>query len=260
MQVVILAGGYGTRMSEETSVIPKPMVEIGGKPILWHIMKIYSTYDINDFVVCCGYKGHLIKEYFANYCLRMSDVTFDLGQNTMEIHHRKAEPWRVTLVDTGDRTMTGGRLRRVKDYVGRETFCCTYGDGVSDIDIGRLIDFHREQKTLATLTAVQPPGRFGAFNLGRHQAKVFSFGEKPLGDGAWTNGGFFVLEPGVMEYIADDSTVWERDPLERLARDGMLAAYRHGGFWHPMDTLRDKTVLEELWRTGKAPWKIWRDP
>jgi len=259
MKVVILAGGCGTRMSEETSLIPKPMVEIGGKPILWHIMKIYSTYDINDFVVCCGYKGHLIKEYFANYCLQVSDVTFDLGQNTIEILRRKAEPWRVTLVDTGDQTMTGGRLKRVKDYVGLETFCCTYGDGVSDIDIGRLIEFHRDQKTLATLTAVQPPGRFGAFHLRRHQTRVSSFGEKPLGDGAWTNGGFFVLEPGVMEYIADDSTVWERDPLESLASDGMLAAYRHGGFWHPMDTLRDKTVLEELWRTGKAPWKIWRD-
>ena len=257
MKAVILAGGYGTRISEETGVIPKPMVEIGGRPILWHILKIYSTYGINDFIICCGYKGHLIKEYFAKYSLYMSDVTFDLRYDTIEVHEKKAEPWRVTLVDTGDGTMTGGRLKRVQDHIGNETFCCTYGDGVGDIDIGQLVDFHRGQGALATLTAVQPPGRFGVFDLKQDETRISGFGEKALGDGVWTNGGFFVLEPAVMEYIADDTTVWERAPLEHLARDRMLAAYRHHGFWHPMDTLRDKKVLEELWQNGEAPWKVW---
>ena len=257
MKVVILAGGYGTRISEETGVRPKPMVEIGGRPILWHIMKIYSAHDVNEFIVCCGYKGHVIKEYFANYFLNQSDVTFDLRHNRTEIHQNGAEPWKVTLVDTGDGTMTGGRLLRVKDYVGSETFCFTYGDGVSDIDIRQLIAFHRQQKTLATLTAVQTPGRFGAFKLAEGQTKVSGFREKPRGDGAWVNGGFFVLEPGVMDYIEDDSTVWEQQPLMNLAQDGMLSAYRHYGFWHPMDTLRDKNVLHQMWVSGSAPWKTW---
>jgi glucose-1-phosphate cytidylyltransferase len=257
MKAVILAGGYGTRISEETGVRPKPMVEIGGRPILWHIMKIYSAYDVNEFIVCCGYKGHVIKEYFANYFLNMSDVTFDLGRNETKVHQNGAEPWRVTLVDTGDGTMTGGRLKRVKDYIGPETFCFTYGDGLSDIDISQLIAFHREQKTLATLTAVQTPGRFGAFNLAEGQ-RVASFREKPKGDGAWVNGGFFVLEPGVMDYIEDDSTVWEQEPLMNLAQDGELSAYRHYGFWQPMDTLRDKNVLERLCASGNPPWKVWR--
>jgi len=233
------------------------MVEIGGKPILWHIMKIYSAYDINEFIICLGYKGYMIKEYFANYFLHMSDVTFDMQNNTMEVHQNHAEPWKVTLVDTGDGTMTGGRLRRVRDYVGHETFCFTYGDGVGNVDIKRLIHFHREQKTLATLTAVQPPGRFGTFTLSQGQTKITHFREKPQGDGAWINGGFFVLEPAVMDYITGDSTVWEREPMEKLAQDGMLSAYRHYGFWHPMDTLRDKRVLEELWQSGEAPWKVW---
>ncbi len=257
MKVVILAGGYGTRISEESSVRPKPMVEIGGNPILWHLMKIYSAYSINDFIICCGYKGHMIKEYFANYFLYMSDVTFDMKNNQMEVHRNGVEPWRITLVDTGEKTMTGGRLKRVRDYIGDETFYFTYGDGLSDINIRQLIEFHRDQKTLATLTAVQPTGRFGAFNLAQGKTKVSSFREKPQGDGAWINGGFFVLEPGVMDYITDDSTVWEREPMEKLARDGVLSAYRHHGFWHPMDTLRDKNVLEELWQSGKAPWKVW---
>ena len=257
MKAVILAGGYGTRLSEETGVRPKPMVEIGGRPILWHIMKIYATYDVNDFIVCCGYKGHVIKEYFANYFLSMSDVTFDLRNNRTEIHQNGAEPWRVTLVDTGDGTMTGGRLKRVRDYVGSETFCFTYGDGVSNIDIRKAITFHREQKVLATLTAAQPPGRFGAFNLAQGQNKVSSFREKPQGDGAWINGGFFVLEPGVMDYIEGDSAVWEQEPLHNLAQDGMLAAYKHYGFWHPMDTLRDKNVLEKLWASDNPPWRVW---
>ncbi len=258
MKTVILAGGYGTRISEESTVRPKPMVEIGGKPILWHIMKIYSAHGINDFIICCGYKGYMIKEYFANYFLYMSDVTFDMKNNKMEVHQNSAEPWRVTLVDTGDETMTGGRLRRVKDYIGNETFCFTYGDGVANVDIKRLIHFHREQKTLATLTAVQPPGRFGTFNLAQEQTRISHFREKPQGDGAWINGGFFVLEPAVMDYITGDSTVWEQEPLKNLARDGMLSAYRHYGFWHPMDTLRDKNVLEELWASGNPPWKVWQ--
>lgn len=260
MKVVILAGGYGTRISEESSVRPKPMVEIGGRPILWHIMKIYSAHGLNDFIICCGYKGYLIKEYFANYFLHASDVTLDLAAQRMEVHRTEAEPWRVTLIDTGDGTMTGGRLKRVRDHLGDETFCLTYGDGVSDVDIGALIEFHRSQNVLATLTAVQPPGRFGAFTLGEGETRVPAFHEKPAGDGAWVNGGFFVLEPGAIDYIRDDSTVWEREPMEALARDGQLAAYRHTGFWHPMDTLRDKIVLEELWQSGHAPWKVWTEP
>jgi glucose-1-phosphate cytidylyltransferase len=258
MKAVILAGGYGTRISEETSVRPKPMVEIGGQPILWHIMKIYSAHDVNEFIICCGYKGHVIKKYFADYFLNMSDVTFDLKNNKTETHQNGAEPWKVTLVDTGDGTMTGGRLKRVRDYIGPETFCFTYGDGVSDIDIKQLIAFHQEQKTLATLTAVQPPGRFGVFNLATGQTKVSSFREKPQSDGAWINGGFFVLEPGVMDYIEGDATVWEQEPLQNLARDGMLSAYRHYGFWQPMDTLRDKNVLEQIWASGNPPWKVWK--
>ena len=258
MKAVIFAGGYGTRISEESSVRPKPMVEIGGKPILWHIMKIYSAHGINEFIVCCGYKGYVIKQYFANYFLDMSDVTFDLKNNETEIHQNGAEPWKVTLVDTGDGTMTGGRLKKVQDYIGPETFCLTYGDGVSDIDIGQLIAFHREQKTLATLTAVQPPGRFGTFNLTQEQTQIFSFREKPQGDGAWVNGGFFVLEPDVIDYITDDSTVWEQEPLRSLAHDDALSAYRHYGFWQPMDTLQDKNVLEKLWALENPPWKVWQ--
>ncbi|MDQ4075594.1 MAG: glucose-1-phosphate cytidylyltransferase [Chloroflexota bacterium] len=257
MKVVILAGGYGTRLSEETSVRPKPMVEIGNQPILWHIMKIYSTHGLNDFIICCGYKGHVIKEYFANYCLQRSDVTFDLRHNRMEMHQNGAEDWRVTLVDTGDGTMTGGRLKRVRKYIGAEPFCLTYGDGVSNVDIRKLIDFHQEQGRLATLTAVQPPGRFGAFTLHETDNQISSFREKAQREGAWINGGFFVLEPEVTEYIAGDSTVWEREPLEQLAKEGQLSAYRHRGFWHPMDTLRDKMVLDEIWESGRAPWKVW---
>ena len=257
MKLVILAGGYGTRISEESAVRPKPMVEIGDQPILWHIMKIYSSHGINDFIICCGYKGYMIKEYFSRYYLHMSDVTFDLKNNGMKVLQNNVEPWTVTLIDTGEKTMTGGRLKRVKEYIGDETFCLTYGDGVTNANIRDLIDFHRDKKTLATLTAVQQPGRFGAFNLEHNQDKISTFQEKPKGDGAWINGGFFILEPGVMDYIADDSTVWEREPLEKLSHDGMLSAYRHYGFWQPMDTLRDKNVLEELWQSGKAPWKVW---
>lgn len=257
MKVVILAGGYGTRLSEETSVRPKPMVEIGGQPILWHIMKIYSHYGLNDFIVCCGYKGEMIKQYFANYHLNRCDVTFDLRINRLEIIQNGVEEWKVTLLDTGEHSMTGGRLKRVRQHIGNETFCMTYGDGVTDLHICRLIDFHRRHKVLATLTSVQPPGRFGAFNLSSDQTKITSFREKPMGDGAWINGGFFVLEPGVMDYIEDDSAVWELDPLQKLARNGQLAAYRHFGFWQSMDTLRDKMVLEDLWKSGKPPWKKW---
>ena len=257
MKAVILAGGYGTRLSEETGVKPKPMIEIGEKPILWHIMKIYSAYGIDDFIICLGYKGYVIKEYFSSYSLHMSDVTFDLKRNTTKVHQNGTEPWTITLVDTGDGTMTGGRLKRVRHHVGDETFCLTYGDGVGDIDIRELIQFHRQQKTLATLTAVKPPGRFGAFNLQKDQSKIKSFKEKPEGDGAWINGGFFVLEPAVMDYIEGDPTVWEREPMERLSEDGKMAAYRHQGFWHPMDTLRDKNTLEKLWQSGNAPWKVW---
>jgi glucose-1-phosphate cytidylyltransferase len=256
MKAVILAGGLGTRISEETSTRPKPMIEIGGKPILWHILKIYSYHGINDFVICCGYKGYVIKEYFANYFLHMSDVTFDMTMNSMEVHQRNAEPWRVTLVDTGEDTMTGGRLKRVVNYVkDEEAFCFTYGDGVGDVDITELVAFHKAQNVEATLTGTIPPGRFGALDL--NGSKVNSFMEKPKGDGAMINGGFFVLSPNVLDYIADDTTTWEREPLERLAQEGNLAAYQHQGFWQPMDTLRDKIHLEELWQSGKAPWKVW---
>ena len=257
MKAVILAGGFGTRLAEETGVRPKPLVEIGDHPILWHIMKIYSAAGIDEFIICLGYKGYIIKEYFATYSLHMSDVTFDLRKNDMRVHQNGTEPWKVTLVDTGLETMTGGRLKRVKDYIGDETFCLTYGDGLTDLAIRKLIAFHQEHKTLSTLTAVQPPGRFGAFSLDSKQDKILTFREKPQGDGAWINGGFFVLEPGVIDYIEGDSTVWEREPMENLARDGMLAAYRHHGYWQNMDTLRDKNLLEELWQSGKAPWKIW---
>ena len=257
MKVVILAGGYGTRISEESGVRPKPMVEIGGMPILWHIMKIYSAHGLNDFVICCGYKSHVIKEYFTSYYLRSADLTVDLAGNTTQIHRNGVEPWKVTLVETGENTMTGGRLKRVKDYVGNSTFCLTYGDGVSDVNIRDLIDFHRRQKTLATLTAAQPPGRFGAFTLAQNQNKITQFAEKPEGDGAWVNSGFFVLEPKVMDYISGDASVWEREPMERLAHEGQLSAYRHNGFWQPMDSLRDKYVLEDLWKREHPPWKVW---
>lgn len=255
MKAVILAGGLGTRISEETSLRPKPMVEIGGKPILWHIMKSYSAHGIHDFIICCGYKGYVIKEYFANYFLHMSDVTFDIRNNKMEVHQRSAEPWRVTLVDTGEETMTGGRIKRVAEHIGEEDFCCTYGDGVSDVNITELITFHRQQGKLATLTTTQPPGRFGAINFEGNN--VTSFQEKPQGDGGWINGGFFVLSPKVLDYIEGDSTIWERDPMEKIAGEGQMSAYFHTGFWQPMDTLRDKNHLEELWASGKAPWKTW---
>ena len=256
MKAVILAGGLGTRISEETHLKPKPMVEIGGRPILWHVMKIYSHFGINDFIICCGYKGYVIKEYFANYFLHMSDVTFDMVQNRMEVHQQYAEPWKVTLVDTGDETMTGGRLKRVASYLkGEKAFCFTYGDGVSDIDISALIAFHEAQNLKATITATIPPGRFGALEFDGN--RVASFQEKPRGDGAMINGGFFVLSPEVLELIGDDSTIWEKEPLESLAKDGELAAFHHYGFWQPMDTLRDKTHLEELWASGNAPWKVW---
>ncbi|MDG2615409.1 glucose-1-phosphate cytidylyltransferase [Thermoleptolyngbya sichuanensis A183] len=257
MKAVILAGGLGTRLSEETSIKPKPMVEVGGQPILWHIMKIYSAHGINDFIICCGYKGYVIKEYFANYFLRMSDVTFDMRFNQMNIHSGYAEPWRVTLVDTGENSMTGGRLRRVREHIGNETFCFTYGDGVSDVNITELVEFHKQQSTLATLTAVQPQGRFGAIALGEEQTKITQFHEKPVGDGAWINGGYFVLEPEVIDYVEDDLTVWEQEPLQKLAHMGQLSAYKHAGFWQPMDTLKDKNYLDELWKKGKAPWKTW---
>lgn len=257
MKAVILAGGLGTRISEETSSRPKPMIEIGGKPILWHIMKTYSHHGINEFVICCGYKGYTIKEYFANYFLHTSDVTFDMVNNEMQVHQRHAEPWKVTLVDTGEGTMTGGRLKRVDAYVrSEETFCLTYGDGVSDVNITKLIAFHQSQNVKATLTAINPPGRFGALDL--NGSTVKSFMEKPKGDGAMINGGFFVLSPEVINYIDDDHTVWEREPLERLAKEGDLAAFHHDGFWQPMDTLRDKTQLEDLWSSGQAPWKVWK--
>ena len=257
MKAVLLAGGLGTRLSEETSVRPKPMVEIGGMPILWHIMKMYAAHGITEFIVCAGYKGYVIKEYFANYFLRTCDVTFDLGANRVEAHGKVAEPWRVTIIDTGDNSMTGGRLRRVREHIGDETFCLTYGDGVSDVDIGALVASHRSAGCLATLTAVQPAGRFGAISFAAGTDRVAHFKEKRDGEGAWVNGGFFVLEPRVIDYIADDLTVWENEPLQRLANEGELSAYRHLGFWHPMDTLRDKEVLEELWRRGAAPWKVW---
>ncbi len=256
MKAVILAGGLGTRISEESQLRPKPMVEIGGRPILWHILKLYAAHGVNDFIICLGHKGYVIKEYFANYFLHMSDVTFDIGRNSMEVHERHAEPWRVTLVDTGESTMTGGRLKRVGRYLGGETFCLTYGDGLSDVDLGALVAFHRRKGLAATVTAVQPPGRFG--RLETRDDAVVGFREKPLGDGDWINGGFFVLEPSVLELIEGDDTVWEREPLERLAAANQLAAFRHPGFWQPMDTLRDKTQLEALWAGGAAPWKAWR--
>ena len=257
MKAVILAGGLGTRLSEETSIKPKPMVEVGGRPILWHIMKIYSTHGINEFIICCGYKGYIIKEYFANYFLHMSDVTFDLRYNQMNVHTGNAEPWKITLVDTGDSSMTGGRLKRVKEYIGSETFCMTYGDGVSDVNITELVTFHQKQGLLATLTAVQPPGRVGAIALAQGQTTISSFQEKPEGDGAWVNGGFFVLEPPVIDFIEGDATVWEQEPLRKLANIDQLSAYKHPGFWQPMDTLRDKHRLEELWANDQAPWKVW---
>jgi glucose-1-phosphate cytidylyltransferase len=255
MKAVILAGGLGTRISEETQVRPKPMVEIGGRPVLWHVMKIYSAHGIHEFIICLGYRGYMIKEYFANYFLHMSDVSFNMKDNSMEVHHRSAEPWRVTLVDTGEATATGGRLKRIRKYIGDEAFCFTYGDGLSDVDITASLQFHRSQKTLATVTAVQPPGRFGALDLERN--RITGFREKPHGDGGWINGGFFVLAPGVFDYVEGDATVWEQQPLERLAHEGQLSAFRHRGFWQPMDTLRDRTLLENLWASGQPPWKVW---
>lgn len=256
MKAVIFAGGLGTRLSEETSVRPKPMVKIGGKPILWHIMKMYSHHGVNDFVICCGYKGYIIKEYFANYFLHMSDITFDMQTNEMVVLHKRAEPWRITLVDTGDNTMTGGRLLRVADYVKEEkAFCLTYGDGVSDCDIGAIIDFHESHGKAATLTATYPPGRFGALEI--QDGTVKSFKEKPRGDGAFINGGFFVLSPRIFSYLKDDATIWEEEPLKNLSAEGELMAYKHSGFWQPMDTLHDKNTLEKLWLSGAAPWKKW---
>ncbi len=258
MKAVILAGGYGTRISEESGIRPKPMVEIGGKPILWHIMKIYSHYGINEFVICLGYKGHIIKEYFANYFLYQSDVTIDLNINQMSFVNNQSEPWKITLIDTGQNTMTGGRLKRVQKFVGNETFCLTYGDGVSNVDIKALVEFHKNQKSIATLTAVQEEGRFGTFTLKSDEGKIDHFREKPKDtNSAWINGGFFVLEPEVFNFIEDDSTIFERGPLEGLANSGNLSAYRHRDFWMPMDTLRDKNVLEQMWESGKAPWKVW---
>lgn len=257
MKAVILAGGLGTRLSEETAVRPKPMVEIGGFPILWHILKTYSAHGIDDFIICCGYKGSVIKDWFASYSMRMADVTFDFSTDEVHVHAAKTEPWRVTLVDTGDETMTGGRLRRVRDHLADEAFCFTYGDGVADVDVTRLVEFHRAEGRQATLTAVQPPGRFGALALAEGQTWIDAFKEKPSGDGAWVNGGYFVLEPSVIDVIEGDATVWEQEPLRQLAQAGQLSAYRHGGFWQPMDTLHDKTVLEDLWRSGRAPWKVW---
>jgi glucose-1-phosphate cytidylyltransferase len=257
LKAVILAGGLGSRIAEETTVKPKPMIEIGGKPILWHIMKIYSHYGINDFIICCGYKGYVIKEYFSNYFLHMSDVTFDMSENTVEVHNRKAEPWKVTLVDTGEDTMTGGRIKRISKYIENEdAFCMTYGDGVGDVNITELLAFHKTKGTLATLTATLPPGRFGALQV--EDGKVLSVKEKPQGDGASINGGYFVLSPSVIELIPDDQTIWERGPLEALAEKGQLASYVHAGFWQPMDTLREKNYLEELWQSGQAPWKVWK--
>ncbi len=255
MKAVILAGGFGSRLSEETYLRPKPMIEIGGKPILWHIMKHYTYHGITEFIICLGYKGYFIKEYFANYYLHMSDVTFDMKNNHMDVHCNHCEPWKITLLDTGQDTMTGGRLRCARPYLGRDTFCLTYGDGLSDVNITQLIEFHKKEGALATVTIVQPPGRFGALNCQGNRVQRFE--EKPKGEGGWINGGFFVLEPKVVDYIADSQTSWEREPLERLASEGQLCAYRHEGFWHAMDTLRDKNKLEELWTSGQAPWKVW---
>ena len=254
MKAVILAGGLGTRISEESSVKPKPMIEVGGKPILWHIMKIYSHYGINDFVICCGYKGYIIKEYFTNYFLHMSDVTVDLNSNNIEVHHKRAEPWKITLVDTGENTQTGGRIKRIKDYID-DDFCMTYGDGLSSINIKSLIEFHNNHNGMATITAVQPPGRFGSLVIDND--KVDSFIEKPQGDGGWINGGFFILKKEVIDLISNDNTIWEKEPLEKLAKMKELFCYTHDGFWRPMDTLRDKNILEELWDEGNAPWKTW---
>ncbi len=256
MKAVILAGGFGTRISEESQLKPKPMIEIGGKPILWHIMKLYSAHGINDFIICLGYKGYVIKEYFANYFLHTSDVTFDMTRNHMEVHHRYSEPWTVTLVDTGENTMTGGRLKRVQSFVGNETFCFTYGDGVSDVPIDKLVAKHKQSGKTATVTAIQPPGRYGALRI--DQNVVLGFQEKPAGDGAWINGGFFVLEPEIFRYIENDSTSFEGKPLQQLVEDNQLAGYEHSGFWQAMDTLRDKNQLEELWASGNAPWKMWK--
>lgn len=255
MKCVLLAGGFGTRLSEETAIKPKPMVEIGGRPILWHIMKMYSQHGVNEFIICAGYKGYVIKEYFANYFLHMSNITFDMSTNEMQVHENKAEPWKVTIVDTGDGTMTGGRLLRVKDYIGDETFCFTYGDGVSNINITELIKFHKDKNKWATVTAVQPPGRFGAIKM--DDTTITSFEEKPQGDGGYINGGFFVLEPDVFNFIDGDPMIWEREPMERLAEKRQIEAFTHDGFWRPMDTLRDKNYLEDLWISKKAPWKIW---
>ena len=255
MKIVILAGGFGTRISEETNLKPKPMVEIGGRPILWHIMKLYAAAGHTEFIICCGYKGYVIKEYFANYFLHHGDVTFDLAKGSMRVHQSSAEPWNVTLIDTGEKTQTGGRLRRVREHLNGETFCFTYGDGVSDVDIKGLVAFHKQHGRKATLTAVQPPGRFGAINVTGNAVK--SFHEKPHGDGAWVNGGFFVLEPSVIDYLPGDDTIFERDPLENLASQDQLQAFKHSGFWQPMDTLRDKQHLEDLWSRGMAPWKTW---
>lgn len=259
MKVVILAGGYGTRISEESATKPKPMVDIGGYPILWHIMKIYSHYGLTDFVICLGYKGHVIKEFFANYFLHKCDVRFDLRANKVDYLSNGVEPWRITLVDTGDKSLTGGRLRRVKEHLGNETFCMTYGDGVTDLNITKLIEFHQQHKGLATVTAVQPPGRYGAFTLANADTRIEHFREKPSGDGAWVNGGFFVLEPQVLDYIEGDLTTWEKEPMQNLARDGELHAFKYPGFWQPMDTLRDKMYLEDLWKKD-APWKVWDRP
>ncbi len=256
MKVVILAGGYGTRISEETHLKPKPMIEVGGRPILWHIMKLYSIFGFNEFIICLGYKGYLIKEYFANYFLHNSDVTFDIANNKVEVHQQYADPWKVTLIDTGDNTMTGGRLKRAEQYLNDEDFLFTYGDGLSDVNLKKLINFHRQQNVYATLSAVSPPGRFGAISVEGN--KISSFSEKPAGDGGRINGGYFVLSPKVFQYIKDDMTTWEKEPLEKLAMDNQLAGYNHDGFWQPMDTLRDKVLLEELWDSGKAPWKVWQ--
>jgi glucose-1-phosphate cytidylyltransferase len=255
MKAVILAGGFGTRISEETDVKPKPMIEIGGMPLLWHIMKSYSSYGINEFVICCGYKGYVVKEYFANYFLHMSDVTFDMKNNKMEVNQKFAESWKVTLVDTGLNTMTGGRLKKIQKYLDNETFCFTYGDGLADIDLKKLINFHKKNNSFATLTAVQPPGKYGALNLKKN--KVTKFEEKPAGDGSWINGGFFVLEPEIFNYLKNDSTVWEKEPLEKMAKQNKVTAYKHSGFWQALDTLRDKNHLQSLWDSNKAPWKVW---
>jgi glucose-1-phosphate cytidylyltransferase len=256
MKVVLLAGGFGTRISEESELKPKPMIEIGGRPILWHIMKIFSHYGYNDFIICCGYKGYYIKDYFHHYYMHQTDVTIDIATNEMQFHKSQSESWKITLVDTGLNTMTGGRIKRVKQYVGDETFMLTYGDGVSDVNIGKLVEYHKKNNSLATLTAIQPSGRFGGLDISG-DGNVVNFIEKPKGEGGWINGGFFVLEPKIIDYINDDATIWEKEPLENLTKDGQLSAYKHEGFWQPMDTLRDKMHLEKLWKSDNAPWKIW---